>query len=84
MATATFKTHDTSYRQYNGERVTVVSKLNPASYDADEVGPMYNIDFADGKPTEAFADELTDWDVNDSDSEDIRTAAAASAQLPRT
>jgi hypothetical protein len=46
-------------RDHSGERVTVHGELeNP---DRDEVGAIFNIEFADGTKHEAFWDELSDW-----------------------
>lgn len=42
-----------------GQRVDVLSRLDPATYDSEDVGVMYRIRFADGYEDEAFADELT-------------------------
>lgn len=48
--------------EHSGERVTVLRELGPDDGVDEEVGPMFEMRFADGLVRSAFADELTDWE----------------------
>lgn len=58
IKTATFKTVDTEYRQYDGQTVNVIKEVDHDSFDYEEVGPMYEIQFSDNRVAHAFEDEL--------------------------
>jgi len=50
-----------SYEQHaarNGQSFVLQGPLDPATYDADDVGPMYRVKFADGEVIEAWPDEV--------------------------
>lgn len=59
MTTKTFTTVDTEWADRSGHAVTVLGEIDPTTYDRDEVGPMFRIQFADGIQADAFGDELS-------------------------
>ena len=55
---ASFKARRGLYRHHNGERVKIISLLNPYERDTDSVGLLYNVRFQDGSEGVASEDEL--------------------------
>jgi hypothetical protein len=57
----TFDTHmgDSMLNHRTGEQARVIRTIRGEEYDFDEVGPMYEIEFADGTRVQAFADEIS-------------------------
>lgn len=51
----------TAYQQFgarNGQPFTLVGTVDPVTYDAADVGPMFSIRFADGQEIQAYPEEL--------------------------
>lgn len=65
MGRAIFDTHggDSELNSRTGSIVEVIRPLTKDEADIKDVGPMYEIRFADGYVTDAFADEL-DFELN--------------------
>lgn len=56
---ATFFTiTDNGLRERNGQAITVLRRLDPSTYDFEDVGPMSRVRFADGTEIDAFDDEI--------------------------
>jgi hypothetical protein len=55
---ATFKTPYTQYEQYQNEGCEVLGRVDPATYDADIVGPLWCVRFSGGEVIEAWPEEL--------------------------
>lgn len=50
---------DEAFSARVGTQAELLGRVDPASYDADEVGPLYLIRFlADGVPMEAWPEEV--------------------------
>ena len=74
---ATFRTHRGPYRLHSGERVKIISLLNPYERDTDNIGLFYNIRFQDGSEGIASEDELTHADTGKQyDEEETATITA--------
>lgn len=41
-----------------GQEPVSIEEIDPATYDAEDVGPMFRLTFEDGFTCEAFGDEL--------------------------
>ena len=59
---ATFRSRRGPYRLHSGERVEIISLLNPYERDTDGVGLLYNVRFQDGSEGVASEDELVHAD----------------------
>lgn len=55
---ASFRARRGPYRLHNGERVKIISLLNPYERDTDNIGLLYNVRFQDGSEGVASEDEL--------------------------
>ena len=49
---------DSNLQMYDGQRCSVIQRLDEKSYDFNEVGTMWLIRMDDGEEIEAFADEV--------------------------
>jgi hypothetical protein len=52
-----FETTQSDLLKYNGQDFTIIRPLEVGKERDEEVGEMYEIQFADGFVTDAFADE---------------------------
>ena len=59
---ASFKARRGPYRLHSGERIEIISLLNPYERDTDSVGLLYNVRFQDGSEGVASEDELIHTD----------------------
>lgn len=55
-----FKTTDTSYRDKNGQEVTILRRLTETEADIEDVGVMYKAKLEDGTELDVFEDELVE------------------------
>ena len=46
------------YKQYNGKSCDVVGKVDPYTYNYEDVGDLYTITFEDGITIEAWPEEI--------------------------
>lgn len=73
MMLATFRryvsdptTTETELHERAGQRVAVLGEIDPSTYDRDEVGTMYRIQFIKDQSRatyEAFSEELSEWEA---------------------
>ena len=59
---ASFRARRGPYRHHSGERVEIISLLNPYERDTDDIGLLYNVRFQDGSEGVASEDELVHAD----------------------
>lgn len=50
--------NDSELKFRDGSPIDVLYRLNPDTYDSDDVGPMFRIRFEDGYETDSFEDEI--------------------------
>ena len=58
-----FNTHggDSELNHRSGERIFVIEQIDPSTYDFEDIGPMYRVEFEDGTVISAFEDEIEEW-----------------------
>ena len=56
--TGVFQSPYEQYAARNGLSFVLLGPVDPATYDADDVGPMYRVKFADGEVIEAWPEEV--------------------------
>ena len=53
-----FKSYYTDMTQYNGQPFSLIGEVDTSTYDYEDVGTMFNIQFDDGTTHQVFPEEI--------------------------